>query len=266
MCFFRPQGKALEMTTTLAPQRSRTAIRASYGVADLLDVLGLASPASKKRPKPRNDEIAFFHNGCTMMTLRGGPVGKERMYQNDPWYDEHEWPVPEAGYYRVLLRPTGCNNMRLQEQIAYLKTFDHGGRDPVAPRQDGRRSARGRVLPHGGALRPHGGTRTPRRRRSPGHHDRAPRQPFVLRAGQRRTRHLASRHAPRRGVTHPRRNPRASVLRDRGFFPPGWRLFPVGSSVQCSRRGYRITAITPVFQTGDAGSTPATRSTLPLFP
>ena len=131
MCFFRPQGKALEMTTTLAPQRSRTAIRASYGVADLLDVLGLASPASKKRPKPRNDEIAFFHNGCTMMTLRGGPVGKERMYQNDPWYDEHEWPVPEAGYYRVLLRPTGCNNMRLQEQIAFLKTFDDGGWEPA---------------------------------------------------------------------------------------------------------------------------------------
>lgn len=95
----------------------------TYDAAAVSRILGLPCTSGVSIPKAEDGEIVIYYGGWDLPTLRNCVAGRERMWQNQDWYDEKGWDA-EPGYYRLLLPVPDSNCKKWDEQVRHFKTID----------------------------------------------------------------------------------------------------------------------------------------------
>jgi hypothetical protein len=94
-----------------------------YDACAVSRILGIACEYRDPVPKAADGEIVIYYGGWDLPTLRKSPAGKNRMWQDQNWYDDKGWKA-EPGYYRINLRIPDSNRRNWPEQVSHLKTVD----------------------------------------------------------------------------------------------------------------------------------------------
>jgi len=86
-------------------------------------ILGLPCDCRDHAPDPADGEIVIYYGGWDLRTLRSSAGGKQRMWQDQDWYEKYGWQA-EPGYYRLLLPVPRCNRKTWSEQLRHLQSID----------------------------------------------------------------------------------------------------------------------------------------------
>ncbi len=91
---------------------------------DVATVLGIGTPDSSPLPVAEEGEVVLrVAEGLSLIGLRDSAVGRERMWQGDPWYDRYAWAKSfiAPGTYRLRIPVPGSCDKTFAEQVTLLE-------------------------------------------------------------------------------------------------------------------------------------------------
>ncbi len=89
-----------------------------YDAAKVCDLLQVPNTCTTPMPEValKSGQALLWYPGISLTDLRNSPVGKERMWQTNVWYDGKGFTAP-PGYYAVDLRVPDSTNKNWSEQL-----------------------------------------------------------------------------------------------------------------------------------------------------
>ena len=91
-----------------------------YDPRTVSHILGIPCECSDPVPQQAKDgEIVVYYGGWDLQQQRASTAGKQRMWQDQDWYEKYGWKA-DPGYYRLLLPVPHSNGQFWSEQLRQL--------------------------------------------------------------------------------------------------------------------------------------------------